>query len=62
MNEKNILLKDMETEFLNARKVIISGLPPESNEEVSGIASKEGCHPEAMTLYKQLAMYFKPMY
>lgn len=32
--ERNILVQEMEAEFLNKRKVTICGLPPESTDEV----------------------------
>lgn len=34
MEERTALVREMEGEFLNMRKVFISGLPPDSNKEV----------------------------
>ena len=39
--ERCALLREMEAEFQNTRKVVISGLPPESNEEVSIVQCDE---------------------
>ena len=35
LEEKNALVQEMQREFLNMRKVFISGLPPDSSKEVA---------------------------
>lgn len=41
--ERNILVQEMEAEFLNRKKITICGLPAESTSEVSGLTPAISC-------------------